>query len=101
MSFPAMEQLEDAISSETGKHIRRGFTRWRVYRFLKPPRLSFVESREEKVATIQHALRMSPNAVVDALDWLTERGYLIEQGRSERGVRRLVLAYELEPRKTA
>ena len=101
MSFPALDHLNADISALTGKQIRRGYARWRVYMFLKPPRLSFAEAREEKVETIRFALRMSPNAVVDALDWLTEKGYLVEHGRTGRGIRRLSLAWDIQPRMTA
>jgi len=86
--YPAYEQL--------ALEIGRGFARWRVYMHLKPPRLHFTQPREVKVWAVASELQMSPRKVRDALDWLTERGFLAEHGRDSRGVRRLTVEYERE-----
>lgn len=99
MSFPAYQHL--------GKHIGRGFARWRVYMHLvhgsdtEPPVLNFVRPVEVKVTALADCLHMSPRKAQDALDWLAERGYIVEHGRGDRRVRSLTLAWELQPKKAA
>lgn len=94
MSFPAYECF--------GKDIQLGFARWKVYMHLvHGPVLNFVTPVEVKVAALEASLRMSPRKVIDALDWLADRGYIVEHGRHERRVRSLTLAWTLNPEKAA
>ena len=87
MSYPAY----DAIGHEIGL----GYARWRVYMALQPPTLDFVTPKDVKIAWLCAELRMSPRKAIDAVNWLTERGYLVERSRSAHGVRALTLAYAL------
>lgn len=94
VSFPAYEVF--------GKDIQLGFARWRVYMHLvHGPVLNFVTPTEVKVAGLAVTLKMSPRKVIDALDWLAQRGYIVEQGRHERRVRSLTLAWTLNPEQAA
>lgn len=102
MSFPAYQAFHGEINSQTGKDIRRGFVRWRVYMHLVHcPVLNFVTPVEVKVTGLSSTLKMGPRKVIDALDWLASTGYLVEHGRHERRVRSLTLAWELQPRNAA
>jgi hypothetical protein len=89
MSFPAYEAI--------GKDIGLGFARWRVYMHLvHAPILNHRRPVEVKVSFLATALKMSPRKVIDALEWLTAEGYLIEEAhRGERRVRALTLAWEI------
>lgn len=97
--FPAYEAI--------GKDIQLGHARWRLYMYLvhgneqTAPILNHVRPVEVKATGLSQALHMSPRKVLDGLDWLTARGYIVECGRGDRRVRSLVLAWELEPEKTA
>lgn len=88
MSYPAY----DAIGHEIGL----GYARWRVYMALQPPTLDFVTPKDVKIAWLCAELRMSPRKAIDAVNWLTERGYLVAHGRGARGVRSLRLAYSVD-----
>lgn len=100
MSFPAYKQLDDSINATTGKNIRRGFARWRVYRYLVKV-LNFKRPVEVKAHAVASYLHMSPRNVIEALDWLAENRYLEEHGRGERRVRSLTLEYDINPEKAA
>lgn len=88
MSYPAYEQL--------ALEIGRGFARWRVYMLHRPPRLDFMQPRDVKVWAVAAELQMSPRKVRDALDWLTQKGFFEEHGRSTHGVRSLTVAYAVK-----
>lgn len=93
MSYPAYASI--------AAHPDLTLARWRVWMFLQPPRHSHTHTHDEKVATVQLALKMSPNSVVDALDWLTALGALVEHGRDKRGVRSLTLGWALAKHEAA
>lgn len=93
MSYPAYDQL--------ALDIGRGFATWRVYMYLRPPRLDFCTPVEVKVWSVALELRMSERKVRSALAWLIERGYLREHGRGSRRVRSLTLAWAIPPRQSA
>lgn len=95
--YPAYEQFANEIG--------RGFSIWRVYMALRPPRLGFTEHPETtpgnvKVEVLAKELRMGERKVRAALDWLTANGYLHEHGRDGRGVRSLTVAHAVR-RETA
>jgi hypothetical protein len=82
----------------------RTYTRWAVYTALacttprpgRPalsPMLRFDVAREIKVTGVQMRARVSRRSTIDALQWLIERGYLIEHGRGHNQMRRLTLAW--------
>jgi len=90
--YPAYEQFANEIG--------RGFSIWRVYMALRPPRLEFTEKLNAqpcnvKVEMLAKELRMSERKVRAALDWLTSNGYLREHGRDGRGVRSLTVAHDV------
>lgn len=93
MSYPAYDQF--------GKDIGRGYAAWRVYMALQPPRLVFHQSRSVKAIALADELHMGRRHVIRALDWLVAHGYLIDNGRSSRGVRSLLLAHDIESRRIA
>ncbi len=91
MSFPAYEAI--------GKDIGLGFARWRVYMHLvHAPILNHRKPTDVKVSYLSTALRMSPRKVIDALEWLVQSGYVIEDARGEHKVRSLTLAWEVAQR---
>lgn len=87
MSFPAYRDIT--------KDIELGFARWRVYMHLvHEPVLYHTHPVEVKVIGISHALHMSNRKVIDALDWLVRRGYIIQHARDGRRTRSLSIAWE-------
>lgn len=94
LSFPAYEQI--------GRDVQLGYARWRVYMHLvNDGVLSLHRPTEVKVSGVCASLKMSRRKVTDALDWLTERGYLMEHTRQSRRVRVLTLEWAVAPKRAA
>jgi hypothetical protein len=88
VSFPAY----DAI----GKDLGLGFSSWRVFMFLvNEPVLNHVTPVEVKVWFVAEQLHMGRRHVSHALDWLVQRGYLVQHAKDGRGVRTLSLAWAI------
>lgn len=98
MSFPAYETLS--------RDIDLGFARWKVYmRLVHGGVLNHATPAEVKAESLAEGIvwrnrrgrsvRLSPRKVRDALDWLVDRGYLVEHGRDPRGVRLLTLCWAM------
>lgn len=87
MTFPALDCLAQDRS------IRHAA--WKVYMHLQRDVLSLKDPREVKVAALAETLHISRPSVIDALNQLVDRGYLVEHSRVSRGVRVLTLAWSL------
>jgi DNA-binding IclR family transcriptional regulator len=87
VSYPAYQQI--------GKEIGLGFARWKVYMALQPPTLNFRKPTEIKLVWLADHAHLSRQKAREALDWLVEKRYVIEEGRDNRGVRSLTLAWDL------
>ncbi len=88
MTFPAL----DAFAAD--RAVRR--LTFRVYMHLQRQVLDLTKPRAVKVAELAHTLRMRPASVIESLNWLVCRGYLIEHERKERRVRTFTLALRRE-----
>lgn len=88
MSFPAYDELS--------ADIELGFVAWKVYMWLQRNWLNHTSPRETKYLLLQQALHLRPASVLVGLNWLVERGYLIEHERSDRGTRRFTLAWSVQ-----
>jgi hypothetical protein len=90
IDWPAYEAM--------GHDIRVGHACWRVWMHLiHTVCLSMHKPTEVKVWYLCQTLKMSPRSVINALDCLTQYGYLIDHGRKERRVRSLTFAYSVKP----
>lgn len=59
--------------------------------------LNHTTPRETKIIVIQEALHLRPASVITALNWLVERGYLVEYDRCKEGrTRRFCLAWNVQ-----
>lgn len=85
MTFPALDTFADDIEV--------GHMTWRVYMHLQRHQLDIHDPRVVKIIPLSEKLRIRPASIITALNWLVERGYLIEHDRGWRGVRRFTLAW--------
>ena len=88
MSFPALTTFFDDPE--------RNYARWAVYMALQPPVLDFVTPREKKLEVVRHRARIGRRATIEALQWLTRRGYLLDHGHAPNSPRRYTIVYALE-----
>ncbi len=72
----------------------------RVYDYLSTV-LDFVEVRSVKVEMHAEAMGIDRETLMRSIDCLALAGYLIDQPRGPRNVRRLTLAWSLNPSKTS
>lgn len=94
MSFPAYQAI--------GKDIGLGFASWKVYmHFVNDGVLNHTRPVDVKLTALASTIPLSRRKVREAVDWLTERGYVVEHGRDAHGVRSLSLAWALETRHAA
>jgi hypothetical protein len=70
------------------------YSRWRVYRALRPPFLSFTEPREVKIAVVKARAKVGTGRASEALAWLERRGYVVVHSRDRRGMPSITLAYD-------
>ncbi len=88
MPFPAYQAI--------GRDIGLGYASWRVYMHLvNDGVLNHTTPVTVKLSGLAIAIPMSRRKVREAVDWLTERGYVIEHSRDEHGMRSLSLAWAL------
>lgn len=92
MSFPAYDQL--------AADIELGHMTWRVYMHLQRNVLNHVTPVEVKSWLLCDTLHLRPASIVLALNWLSDRGYIVEHERGARGVRRFTLAWSVTPKGT-
>lgn len=90
MSFPAL----DAFAAD--RAVRR--LTFRLYMHLQREVLDLTSPRPVKVAQLAHTLRMRPESVITSLNWLVERGYLVEHARGPRRIRSFTLAWTATPK---
>lgn len=85
VTFPAY----DAFAADAG--VER--VTFRVYMHLFKTVLDVREARPVKMARLSHDLSLRPASVIHAVNWLVERGYLIEHERETRRIRVFTLAW--------
>lgn len=85
MTFPAL----DAFAADRG--VRR--LTFRIYMYLQRDVLDLTEPRVVRVRNTAQYLRIGKSGVTRSLNWLVERGYLIEHPRESRGERVFTLAW--------
>ncbi len=71
----------------------------RVYDYLSTV-LDFVEVRSVKIQMHARAMGLKRETLMRSIDCLVRIGYLIDQPRGQRNVRRLTLAWSVNPSKT-
>jgi hypothetical protein len=85
-AFPALDAFEEDPTV--------GRLTFRVFRYLRTKGgLDFTSPREIKTWELAHTLKMRKASIIAKLNWLVDRGYLIEFERGDRGVRRFTLAF--------